>query len=150
MKTVMDINKIKTILPHRYPFLLIDKIVSIEDTKVTGLKNVTGNESFFQGHFPGQPIMPGVLIIEALAQTGGVIALRDNKNAGKIAYFASINKAKFRKPVVPGDTLLLEVEITGNRSRIVQLHGVARVDGEMVAEAEMMFAIMGSQQKEAV
>ncbi len=145
MKGIMDINKIKEILPHRYPFLLVDRIISVDPGKrIVGLKNVTLNEHFFQGHFPGQPIMPGVLIVEALAQTCGVLALDDPDRKGKLAFFASIKDAKFRKPVVPGDTLILEVDITANRTRIIQCKGVAKVDDQVVCEAEMMFGIMGT------
>lgn len=146
MKGIIDINKIKDILPHRFPFLLVDRIISIEDNKkIVGLKNVTINEAFFQGHFPVKPIMPGVLIIEALAQTAGVLALQNPERVGKLALFASIKEAKFRKPVEPGDTLMLEVEFTVERTRIIQCKGIAKVDGEAVAEAEMMFGIMGEQ-----
>lgn len=146
MKTLLDINQIKEILPHRYPFLLVDKIVNlVPGKKITGIKNVTANEPFFQGHFPVRPIMPGVLIIEALAQTCGILALQDEDRRGKLAFFASIKEAKFRKPVVPGDTLVLEVEVVNDRIRIVQCRGVAKVNGEVVTEAEMMFSIMGEQ-----
>ena len=144
MKTLIDINAIKEILPHRYPFLLVDKIVDmVPEKSITGIKNVTINESFFQGHFPGQPIMPGVLIVEALAQTSGVLALQDGGRKGKIVYFAAITNAKFRKPVVPGDTLFLEIEVINFRSRIIKCRGVAKVDGQVVAEAEMLFSVMG-------
>lgn len=147
MKTIMDVKKIQEILPHRPPFLLVDRIIDIElPYKITGLKNVTMNEPFFVGHFPGQPVMPGVLIVEALAQTCGVLALMDESRKGKLAFFASITNAKFRKPVVPGDTLILEIEVTNNRTRIVQCKGMAKVNGEIVTEAEMMFGIMGDQQ----
>jgi len=146
MKPIMDINQIKATLPHRYPFLLVDKVIAMEPgKKITAIKNVTTNEPFFQGHFPSQPVMPGVLIIEALAQTCGLLALKDEERRGKLAFFASIKDARFRKPVVPGDTLTLDVEITNDRTRIVQCQGYAKVDGEVVAEANMMFAIMGEQ-----
>lgn len=108
----MDINEIKEILPHRYPFLLIDKVISMEGNKIVAIKNVTVNENYFQGHFPAEAVMPGVLIIEALAQTGAVAILSKNEFKGKIAYFAGIDKAKFRRKVIPGDILRLEVEIT--------------------------------------
>ena len=101
----MDINQIKEILPHRYPFLLIDRVISIDGNKIVAIKNVTANENYFQGHFPIEPVMPGVLIIEALAQTGAVAILSKDEFKGKIAYFAGIDKAKFRRKVVPGDTL---------------------------------------------
>ena len=142
MKVNMDINEIKSILPHRYPFLLVDKIVDIEEKKITGIKNVTANEPFFEGHFPEHPVMPGVLIIEALAQTCGILALKREENKGKLAYFASINNAKFRKPVFPGDTITLEIEVTKHRTKIVQTHGKAKVSGEIVAEADLLFSII--------
>ena len=139
---VLDINTIQKILPHRYPFLLVDRIIEISSNKVIGIKNVTINEPFFQGHFPSEPIMPGVLIVEAMAQTGGIAALNLKENIGKLAYFLSINKAKFRKPVVPGDTLRMEVELIKVKMGIVQCRGVAKVDGVVAAEAEMMFAFV--------
>lgn len=142
MKTNMDINEIKTYLPHRYPFLLVDKIVDIEEKKITGIKNVTVNEPFFEGHFPGHPVMPGVLIIEALAQTCGVLALKREENRGKLAYFISINNAKFRKPVFPGDTLTLEIVVTKHKPKIVQAHAVAKVGESVVCEADLLFSIM--------
>ena len=144
MKAVIDIEKIKELLPHRYPFLLVDRIIDITPRKkIVGLKNVTINEPFFQGHFPQKPVMPGVLIIEAFAQVCGILVLQEEENKGKLAYFASIKNAKFRKPVVPGDTLILEIEITNFRTRIIQCHGIAKVDNEIVCEAELMFSIMG-------
>ena len=138
----LDISVIQKILPHRYPFLLVDRILEVTEKGVVSIKNVTINEQFFQGHFPDQPVMPGVLIIEAMAQTGGIAALNLKENIGKLAYFLSINKAKFRKPVVPGDTLRLELEFVKMRMNILQCRGVAKVDGEVVAEAEMMFAFV--------
>ncbi|MDD5173860.1 MAG: 3-hydroxyacyl-ACP dehydratase FabZ [Candidatus Omnitrophica bacterium] len=138
----LDVNIIQKILPHRYPFLLVDRIIESTDQKVVGLKNVTINEPFFQGHFPGHPIMPGVLILEAMAQVGGVGALNLSENLGKLAYFLSISKAKFRKPVVPGDQLIIEVEIIKTKLSVMQVKAVAKVAGEVVTEAEMMFAFI--------
>ena len=124
----MDINEIKEILPHRYPFLLIDKVISMEGNKIVAIKNVTVNENYFQGHFPAEAVMPGVLIIEALAQTGAVAILSKNEFKGKIAYFAGIDKAKFRRKVIPGDILRLEVEITKLRGRAGLGYGIAYVE----------------------
>jgi UDP-3-O-[3-hydroxymyristoyl] N-acetylglucosamine deacetylase/3-hydroxyacyl-[acyl-carrier-protein] dehydratase len=141
---VFDINAIQKILPHRYPFLLVDKIIHLElDKKVIGVKSVTINEPFFPGHFPGQPIMPGVLIIEAMAQTGGIMLLNslgDFEN--KLVYFMQINNAKFRKPVVPGDTLYLEIEMLNKKSKIFNMKGRAFVNDNLVAEAEFMAGIV--------
>lgn len=141
---VFDINAIKKILPHRYPFLLIDKIVDFKlDESIVGIKNVTVNEPFFEGHFPGQPVMPGVLIIEAMAQTGGILLLNGVENPGdKLVYFMSINNAKFRKPVLPGDQLVLEVKLINRRSKIAFVHCKAFVDGNLVAEADLSAAIV--------
>lgn len=146
----LDVNAIQKIIPHRYPFLLVDRIVEIneETLRVVGIKNVTVNEPFFQGHFPGHPIMPGVLILEAMAQVGGVGALNIEANRGKLAYFMSINNAKFRKPVVPGDQLVFEVDIVKQKMSIMQCHGVAKVDGVVVAEADMMFAFVDPTKQE--
>ncbi|MDP3730726.1 MAG: 3-hydroxyacyl-ACP dehydratase FabZ [Candidatus Omnitrophota bacterium] len=138
----LDINMIQKILPHRYPFLLVDRIIESTDKKIVGLKNVTINEPFFQGHFPGHPIMPGVLILEAMAQVGGVGALNLPENRGKLAYFLSIKEAKFRKPVVPGDQLIIEVEILKTKLSVMQVKATAKVDGGVVTEAEMMFAFV--------
>ena len=140
----LDINTIQKILPHRYPFLMVDRIVEIGGNKVIGIKTVTINEPFFQGHFPGHPIMPGVLIIEAMAQVGGVGALNMKINIGKLAYFLSIDNARFRKPVVPGDVLRMEVDLLKAKMNIMKTHGVAKVDNEVVAEADMMFAFINS------
>jgi len=139
---VLDINTIQKILPHRYPFLLVDKIIEVTDNKVVGIKNVTINEPFFQGHFPGHPIMPGVLIIEAMAQTGGIGALNKDENLGKLAYFLGINNAKFRKPVLPGDQLVMEITFTKMKLSVVSTHAVAKVDGNVVTEADLMFAFV--------
>ena len=137
----MDINEIKEILPHRYPFLLIDKVISMEGNKIVAIKNVTVNENYFQGHFPAEAVMPGVLIIEALAQTGAVAILSKNEFKGKIAYFAGIDKAKFRRKVIPGDILRLEVEITKLRGRAGIGYGIDYVDDKKVCEGELTFMV---------
>ena len=137
----MDINEIKEILPHRYPFLLIDKVISMEGNKIVAIKNVTVNENYFQGHFPAEAVMPGVLIIEALAQTGAVAILSKNEFKGKIAYFAGIDKAKFRRKVIPGDILRLEVEITKLRGRAGIGYGIAYLADKKVCEGELTFMV---------
>ncbi|MDR2464678.1 MAG: 3-hydroxyacyl-ACP dehydratase FabZ [Streptococcaceae bacterium] len=140
--SVMDINEIKATIPHRYPFLLLDRIEELEaGVKVVAKKNVTANEEFFNGHFPQEPVMPGVLIIEALAQAGAVALLGMDEFKGKTAYFGGINNAKFRKKVVPGDTLMLEVEIIKVKKVAGIGKGTAYVDGKKVAEAELTFMI---------
>ncbi len=137
---MMDVKEIQEIIPHRYPFCLIDKVVDIEESKrITAIKNVTMNEYFFQGHFPQEPVMPGVLIIEAMAQAGAVLILSKEENKGKIAYFGGINNAKFRGKVVPGDQLRLEVEMVKLKKIAGIGKGIAYVDGKKVAEAEMTF-----------
>jgi 3-hydroxyacyl-[acyl-carrier-protein] dehydratase len=134
---MMDINEIQKFLPHRYPFLLVDRILGIDPgTKATGIKNVTINEEFFRGHFPGQPIMPGVLIIEALAQVAGVLAFHSGATPGKSVFFMSIEKAKFRRPVVPGDQLKLEATILQHRGNVWKFIGNAIIEEKIVAEAE--------------
>ncbi len=145
METIYDIEKIMSLLPHRYPFLLVDRVLELEAGKqLKALKNVTINEPFFVGHFPAAPIMPGVLIVEAMAQAGGVLvfASAPPEAAGQPIYFMAIDKVRFRKPVVPGDQLIFSVEILKQRSKAVKLAGSASVDGQLVAEAEMM-ASMG-------
>jgi 3-hydroxyacyl-[acyl-carrier-protein] dehydratase len=137
---LLDINEIQKILPHRYPFLLIDGIEEMERWKrIVGIKNVTINEHFFQGHFPGKPIMPGVLIIESMAQTGGLLLLQEVPDREKkLLYFVAIDNARFRRPVVPGDRLRLEMNVLAWRSGFCKLQGRATVDGEMAAEALLM------------
>ena len=141
---VFDINAIQRILPHRYPFLLVDKIIHLDlDKKVIGVKSVTVNEPFFQGHFPGNPIMPGVLIIESMAQTGGILLLNSFPNPEeKLVLFMQINNAKFRRPVVPGDELILEIEMTNKKSKVVAMSGKAYVNNNLVAEADFMAGIV--------
>ena len=138
----MDIQEIKEVIPHRYPFLLVDKVTEIEEGKrVVGYKNVTINEPFFQGHFPDFPVMPGVLIVEALAQVGAVAILGMEENKGKIGFLAGIDKCRFKRQVVPGDQLKLEVEITRIKGPIGKGKGIATVNGEVACQAEIMFAI---------
>ena len=137
----IDVNGIMKILPHRYPFLLVDRVIEIEQgKKAIGIKNVTANDTFFQGHFPTRPIMPGVLMVEAMAQTGGVVVLTNKDHHGKVAFFMAADQVKFRKVVVPGDQLMMEVEVVKDKSRITQVRAVAKVQGEIVAEADMIFS----------
>lgn len=139
---LLDINQIKEIIPHRYPFLLIDCIEEMEPgQKAVAYKNVTVNEPFFQGHFPEKPVMPGVLIVEALAQTGAVAVLSLEENKGKLAFFGGIDKAKFRRQVVPGDRLRLDVEIIKCKGPMGVGKAVATVEGEVACEAEIKFFI---------
>lgn len=136
-------EEIMKLLPHRYPFLLVDRIIEMEKCKrAVGIKNVTMNEHFFQGHFPSRPVMPGVLIIEAMAQVGGVLMLASEENKGKLAYFMAANNAKFRKPVVPGDQLVMEVVAGKIRTKTGTVYAKAFVDDKLVAEAELMFALV--------
>jgi len=139
---MLDIDGIKQVIPHRYPFLLVDRIEEYEPgVRAVGFKNVTANEPFFQGHFPDYPVMPGVLIVEALAQVGAVALLSVEENQGKIALFAGIDKVRFKRQVRPGETLRLEIEITKSRGPIGFGSATATVDGELVASGELMFAI---------
>lgn len=140
---MIDVKEIQTILPHRYPFLLIDRILELDPGKsAKGLKNVTINEPFFNGHFPGYPIMPGVLIIEAMAQVGGVLAFKSASVNNKVVYFMGIDNARFRKPVTPGDTLTISVVVTKSRGSIWAFKAEAHVGEALVAEAELMATIM--------
>ena len=141
--SILDSVAIQQILPHRYPFLLVDKIIELEPrVRIVGIKQVTVNEQFFTGHFPGAPVMPGVLQIEALAQVGAILALREFEDRdNKIPFFTGIDNARFRRPVVPGDTLRLEVTALRIGSRVQKMHGVASVDGQVTAEAEILSII---------
>ncbi len=140
--TIMDITQIQAIIPHRYPFLLVDRIIELEvGKKAVGIKNVTINEPFFQGHFPDYPVMPGVLIVEALAQVGAVAILSVEENKGKIGLLAGLDGFRFKEQVKPGDTLVLEVELTRVRASIGKGRGVAKVNGKVVAEGDLMFAL---------
>jgi len=144
---MIEINEIMKILPHAYPFLLVDRIVEVEPGKrIAGIKNVTYNEPFFPGHFPGRPIMPGVLIVEAMAQTAGVLVFKSlpEEKYRQPVYFLGIDNVRFRKPVVPGDQLRLELEITKHRQAIWGFKGKALVDGKLVAEAELL-AMVGEE-----
>lgn len=144
METPMDVRAIMQHIPHRYPFLLVDRILELEPNKrVVGLKNVSMNEPFFQGHFPGTPIMPGVLILEAMAQTSGVLAIASMEKSGNNAlmYFMGLDQVKFRKMVVPGDQLIMELEVMKQRKKVMKLAGTAKVDGQVVAEAQLMATI---------
>jgi UDP-3-O-[3-hydroxymyristoyl] N-acetylglucosamine deacetylase/3-hydroxyacyl-[acyl-carrier-protein] dehydratase len=141
---MLDINRILEVIPHRYPFLLVDRIIEIEPKKrVVGIKNVTINEPFFQGHFPGHPIMPGVLIVESMAQVGGMLLMDELDEPGdKVVYFMTLDNIKFRRPVIPGDQLRAEVEMVQLRGRTCRMKGVAYVDGNVVCEAEMMAMVV--------
>ncbi len=139
---MMDIKQILSVLQHRYPFLLVDRILELEPGKrAVGLKNVTVNEPFFMGHFPGNPIMPGVLIVEAMAQVGGVLLLATTGNEGKLAFFAGIDKMRFRRPVLPGDQLRTEVTLLKVKGDIGRVGVVGTVEGQVVAEGEYLFAL---------
>jgi len=141
MKVEYAIQKIMQFLPHRYPFLLVDRVIELEPgVRIVALKNVTINEPFFQGHFPGQPVMPGVLIIEAMAQAGGLLAYESGPadKHGQLIYFMGMDKVRFRKPVVPGDQLIFEARILRMRTKVAKMAGTAFVDNQLVAEAELM------------
>lgn len=138
---MLDSRQIQQIIPHRYPMLLVDRIIEITDGRAVGIKNVSHGDSFFVGHFPAFPVMPGVLIIEALAQVGAVALLRVPENRGKIPFFAGIDGVRFKRPVVPGDVLRLEVELGRFRSGFGKGTATATVDGELVAKGELLFAL---------
>lgn len=138
----MNINEIMRFLPHRYPMLLVDRILEVEPNKrCKGLKNVTMNEAFFQGHYPGMPIMPGVLIIEAMAQAGAVILLSDPKYQGLVPIIGAIDEVKFKRPVVPGDQLITEIELLWIKSNVGKIKGIATVDGELACSIELIFKL---------
>ncbi len=135
---ILDIQAIRQILPHRFPMLLVDRIVEIEADRIVGIKNVTANEPFFSGHFPEFPVMPGVLIVEAMAQVAGVLVLKDLGAQQRAVFLASIDQAKFRRPVVPGDQLRIEMKVGKRKASVAKVYGTATVDGVVVAEAEVM------------
>ncbi|MEJ2582987.1 MAG: 3-hydroxyacyl-ACP dehydratase FabZ [Acidobacteriota bacterium] len=137
-----DISEILTVMPHRYPFLLVDRVLEMDDTKIRAVKNVTVNEPHFVGHFPEAPVMPGVLVVEAMAQAGGFLLFSQvEEREGKLIYFTGIDKCRFRKPVIPGDQLIFEVELVAKRSTFAKIKGRALVNDEVVCEAEMMSAL---------
>ncbi len=147
MGTVLDATDIQQLLPHRYPFLLVDRVIElVPRERIVGIKQVSINEPFFQGHFPGAPVMPGVLVIEALAQVGALLALREIEDRDKkLVLFTGIERARFRRPVVPGDTLVLEVKAVRVGSRSQRMRGEARVDGQLCADADIMSFIVDRQ-----
>jgi UDP-3-O-[3-hydroxymyristoyl] N-acetylglucosamine deacetylase/3-hydroxyacyl-[acyl-carrier-protein] dehydratase len=137
----MNVEQIMKILPHRFPFLMVDRIAEMEGNHIVGIKSVTINEPYFQGHFPGHPVMPGVLQLEAIAQVAGVLMIIRNQKAGQIAYFMSAEAVKWRKPVVPGDTLVVDVTLHRLKGRVGRGRGVCKVRGEVVSEAEVTFML---------
>src|SRR5690554_4522322 len=140
----VEINEIKKLLPHRYPFLLVDRVLSHEPRKsIVALKNLTVNEEFFNGHFPQRPVMPGVLIIESMAQVAGLVMLVEDEHKGKIPFFTGIDNARFRRPVVPGDQMILEIEVLRIKGNVGKVRGRALVEDEVAAEADLMF-VLGS------
>ncbi len=148
--TILDINEIRGILPHRYPFLLVDRILELEADRIVGIKNVTANEPWATGHFPDFPVMPGVLIVEAMAQTGGVLVLKSIPDrANKLVLLATIENARFRRPVVPGDTLRMEIAIVKRKASVAKLAGKATVDGQLVAEVEVMCKLADKEEQPA-
>jgi UDP-3-O-[3-hydroxymyristoyl] N-acetylglucosamine deacetylase/3-hydroxyacyl-[acyl-carrier-protein] dehydratase len=138
----MDIQGVMQLLPHRYPFLMVDRVAKLEGNHIVGIKNVTVNESYFQGHFPGHPVMPGVLQLEAIAQVAGIVMLKSAEDANKLAYFMSAEDVKWRKPVLPGDVLVSDVELTKMRGKIGKAKGVCKVGGEVVSEAAVTFMLI--------
>src|SRR5436190_20037719 len=147
---ILDINEIREILPHRYPFLLVDRIIEMEPERIVGIKNVTNDEPFFQGHFPDFPVMPGVLIVEAMAQAAGVLVLKSIPDRDKkLVLLVAIENAKFRKPVVPGDQLRLEMTVVKRKASVAKMAGRATVDGVLVAEAEVMCKLADKEEKDS-
>ena len=147
---ILDINEIRAILPHRYPFLLVDRIVEMDAERIVGIKNVTHNEPFFQGHFPDFPVMPGVLIVEAMAQAAGVLVLASIPDrASKLVLLVAIESARFRRPVVPGDTLRMEMSVIKRKASVAKFAGRATVDGNLVAEVEVMCKLADKEEKPA-
>jgi len=139
----MGMAQIFDTLPHRYPFLLVDRVLTIDPPRAVGIKNVTFNEEFFQGHFPGNPVMPGVLILEAMAQVGGCLVFSTMpERHTKLVYLVGVDKARFRRPVVPGDQLVITVELLSHRHKLVRVKGEARVDGQLCAEAEILSSVV--------
>ena len=144
----MDINEIREILPHRYPFLLVDRIIEMESDRIVGIKQITANEPHFTGHFPDFPVMPGVLIVEAMAQCAGVLVLKQMPDRhNKLVLLVAIENARFRRPVVPGDTLRMEMKILKRKASVAKMAGVATVDGVVVAEAEVMCKLADKEEK---
>src|SRR5438045_866583 len=147
---ILDVNEIRRILPHRYPMLLVDRIVELEAERIVGIKNVTATEPFFSGHFPDLPVMPGVLIVEAMAQAAGVLVLKSIPDRDKkLVLLVAIESAKFRKPVVPGDQLRLEMSVIKRKASVAKMAGRATVDGVVVAEAEVMCKLADKQEQDA-
>jgi beta-hydroxyacyl-ACP dehydratase FabZ len=145
---ILDINEIRAILPHRYPFLLVDRILEMDTDRIVGIKNITFNEPQFTGHFPDFPVMPGVMIVEAMAQTAGVLVLHSMPDrANKLVLLVAIENARFRKPVVPGDTLRMEMKIIKRKASVAKMAGIATVDGLVVAEAEVMCKLADKEEK---
>lgn len=144
---MLNTVQIQKVLPHRYPFLLVDRVLEVDIGKrAVGIKNVTINEEFFLGHFPGAPVMPGMLILESMAQVGGVLLLSDPRNAGKLAMFGGLDKVRFRRPVLPGDTLRIEVNVLKDRGRFGKVRITAHVEAELVAEGEFLYAMVERQE----
>lgn len=145
---MLDVEQIRNVLPHRYPFLLVDRILELSPEKsARGYKNVTINEEFFEGHFPGHAVMPGVLVCESMAQVAGVLMLSMHGNKGKLAYFGGMKRVRFRKPVVPGDTLVTDVQLVASKGKIGIVKAIARVDGEVACEGEFVFALIDSDKR---
>ncbi|HEV7663178.1 MAG TPA: 3-hydroxyacyl-ACP dehydratase FabZ [Chloroflexota bacterium] len=139
---MLDARQIQALIPHRYPFLLVDRVVELEPgQRIVGIKNVSMSDGYLQGHFPDYPVMPGVLVVEALAQTGAILVMQDPANAGKVPFFARIDNCRFRQPVRPGDSLRLEVDVTSFRAPVGKAHGRALVDGAVVCETDLTFAL---------